>query len=158
MWLALKAAGATPMGSEALLIMRAEKGYIVIGKDTDGETMPHDLGFTAPRNRKTAAYLGDRSLRTEVANMDGRKQFVGLATEGPMLPTGAHVVQDGQSQGYVTSSYHSPTMDGPIALGLVANGLSRIGESVTVWHLGKTYQATLCAPCVFDPAGERLHA
>lgn len=162
LWEALAEAGAdfavAPIGLEAMLIMRAEKGYIVIGKDTDGETMPHDLGFHAPRLKKTAAYLGDRSLQTEVANAAGRKQLVGLATEGDLLPTGAHVVKDGASHGYVTSSYLSPTLNRPIALALVADGAARHGETVTVWHLGKTREARICDACVFDPKGERLHA
>ena len=162
LWDALTEAGAehgiAPVGLEAMLIMRAEKGYIIIGKDTDGETMPHDLGFNAPRLKKTAAYLGDRSLQTEVATSEGRKHLVGFSTEGEPLPTGAHVVSGGASQGYVTSSYLSPTLDTSIALGLVANGANRIGEAVQVWHLGKTYDARLCAPCVFDPEGKRLHA
>ena len=120
--------------------------------------MPHDLGFNAPRLKKTAAYPGDRSLQTEVATAEGRKQLVGIATEGELLPTGAHVVSGGASQGYVTSSYLSPTIDRPIALGLVTDGASRFGETVEVWHLGTTYRARLCAPCVFDPKGQRLHA
>jgi sarcosine oxidase, subunit alpha len=40
------------MGSEALMILRAEKGYIIVGKDTDGATMPHDLGVAGPREQR----------------------------------------------------------------------------------------------------------
>ncbi|MEL7097495.1 MAG: 2Fe-2S iron-sulfur cluster-binding protein [Pseudomonadota bacterium] len=159
LWSALRNAGATPIGIEAMSIMRAEKGFIIIGKDTDGQTMPHDLGFTFPRTKKTAAFIGDRSLHTDVARAPGRKQLVGLAHGGDApLPTGAHVVTDGASEGYVTSSYFSPTLDRPIALALVANGASRIGEAVTVWHLGTQYAATITMPCAFDPEGGRIHA
>ena len=162
LWQALSKAGAAhdvgPIGLESMSVMRAEKGYIIIGKDTDGETMPHDLGFDRPRQAKKTAYLGDRSLQTETAHAAGRKALVGLASSGDMLPTGAHVVQEKASQGYVTSSYFSPTLNKPIALALVADGHQRIGETVTVWHLGKTISATICAPCFFDPEGERLHA
>ncbi|MEM9431281.1 MAG: glycine cleavage T C-terminal barrel domain-containing protein, partial [Pseudomonadota bacterium] len=150
--------GAAPIGIEAMSIMRAEKGFIIIGKDTDGETMPHDLGFGGPRLKKKTAYIGDRSLQNAKASAAGRKQLVGLKTSGQPLPTGAHVVANGASEGYVTSSYASPTLNAPIALGLVANGRARLGQSVEVRHLGTTIQAELCAPCVFDPNGERLHA
>lgn len=155
--------GAGPIGLEAMSIMRAEKGYIIIGKDTDGETMPHDLGFGVPRLKKTAAFIGDRSLHTETANRSDRKVLVGLRVPvvADMLAVGAHVVgSDGEavSQGYVTSSYNSPTLGHPIAMGLVANGRARMGDVVRVWHLGDAVEATICAPCFYDPTGERLHA
>lgn len=164
LWTALfsaaKSVGAGPIGLEAMSIMRAEKGYIIIGKDTDGETMPHDLGFGVPRKKKKAAFIGDRSLHTEKATMDGRKQLVGLSVANgqAMLPTGAHIVTRGPSEGYVTSSYDSPTLGRPVALGLVANGHARMGEVVDIWHLGHTVKATICGACSFDHDGERLNA
>ena len=153
----------TFVGIEALSILRAEKGYLMIGKDTDGETMPHDLGFGLPRQKKTAAFVGDRGLHTAKANEVARKQLVGLSVSpgAGALPMGAHVVEGGENRrsvGYVTSSYHSPTLGQPIALGLVDNGSNRMGETVDIWHLGETRQATISAPCFFDPMGERLHA
>jgi sarcosine oxidase subunit alpha len=166
LWAALVVAatphGAAPIGIEALSILRAEKGYIMIGKDTDGETMPHDLGFGVPRQKKTTAYIGDRSLHSDKANGAQRKQLVGLAVDAgdTALPTGAHLVEGTpqQSVGYVTSSYNSPNLGHPIALGLVENGAARHGETISVWHMGETRKATICAPCAFDPKGERLHA
>ncbi|MEX0280162.1 MAG: 2Fe-2S iron-sulfur cluster-binding protein [Arenibacterium sp.] len=153
---------AGPIGIEAMSIMRAEKGFIIIGKDTDGETMPHDLGFGIPRQKKKAAYLGDRSLKTVRASRAGRKQLVGLATDGAhILPVGAHIVSNSSSpvsDGYVTSSYFSPTLEKPIALGLVAGGVERMGETVRMHHLGKTLHATICSPCFLDPEGARLNA
>ncbi len=154
--------GAAPIGVEALSILRAEKGYIMIGKDTDGETMPHDLGFDGPRQKKTAAYIGDRSLHSDKAGGARRKMLVGLSVEAgdTALPTGAHLVEGTppRSVGYVTSSYDSPTLGRPIALALVENGGDRIGETLSVWHLGDTRTATICPPCAFDPEGGRLHA
>src|SRR5208337_3166090 len=97
------------LGLEGLMILRAEKGYVVVGKDTDGTTMPHDLGVTSPRDQRKDEYIGKRSLFTAAAQDKGRKQFVGLAVAGgdPPLPTGAHVVegvgQARRSLGYVTS-------------------------------------------------------
>ncbi|MFD0860537.1 2Fe-2S iron-sulfur cluster-binding protein [Roseovarius aquimarinus] len=150
------------IGLEAVMILRAEKGYILIGKDTDGLTMPHDLGWGGPRDRREDEYLGKRSLFTEAANSERRRQLVGLTVPpgAPPLPTGAHLVpQDGQrrSLGFVTSSYLSPTLGRPIALALLEAGQSRIGETVKVFDNGAIYDATVAAACSFDPKGERLH-
>lgn len=154
--------GVGPLGIEALSILRAEKGYLIIGKDTDGETMPHDLGFGTPRLKKTAAFVGDRSLHTEIANDPDRRQFVGLSVPAgaASLPTGAHAVEGDkpQSIGIVTSSYHSPTLGRPIALGLIERGEARIGETVSIWHLGTRREATVTSPVAFDPQGARIHA
>jgi len=155
--------GAVPLGLEALAILRAEKGYIMVGKDTDGETMPHDLGFEAPRHKKTAAYVGDRSLHSAKAQEVTRKQLVGLEiAEGTEpLVTGAHVISDAETRsslGYVTSSYISPTLERPIALALVAGGTECHGTEVTVWHDGATRRAKVTSACAFDPEGARLHA
>ncbi|MEL6647220.1 MAG: glycine cleavage T C-terminal barrel domain-containing protein [Pseudomonadota bacterium] len=163
MWQSLRNAGAQPIGLEAMAVMRAEKGYIMIGKDTDGETMPHDLGFSGPRDKKTPPFIGDRSLHRDVANDPARKQLVGLAGQDgqTLLPTGAHAVTDEatpRSLGYVTSSYHSPTLGHPIALGLIENGRARMGEPVSIWHLGATINAKIVSPVFFDPMGDRLHA
>ena len=160
----LPAFGGGLLGLEALMILRAEKGYIIVGKDTDGTTMPHDLGFAGPRDSRTDEYIGKRSLFMPVANDPRRKQLVGLsvaAGEKP-LPTGAHVTSGAgrarSSQGYVTSSYFSPSLGRPIALGLVDAGQSRIGEAVSVYHLGAERRATIVATVALDPEGKRLHA
>ena len=151
------------MGSEALMILRAEKGYLIVGKDTDGYTMPHDLGAGGPREQRKDEYVGKRSLFTEAAREPRRKQLVGLGVHAGAapLPTGAHVVSGGtprRSLGYVTSSYMSPTLKRPIALGLVENGFARMGEILRVYHLGGERLATIAAAAAFDPEGKRLHA
>ncbi len=154
--------GGGAIGLEAVSILRAEKGYIMVGKDTDGETMPHDLGFWAPRQKKTTAFVGDRSLRSENANRTSRKMLVGLRVQdgAAALATGAHVVLPGGevSLGYVTFSYDSPTLGHPIALALVDNGANRHGEGVEAWHMGSRQSVTICAPCFYDAEGEKLHA
>lgn len=155
--------GGGPIGIEALSILRAEKGFIIVGKDTDGETMPHDLGFAAPRMRKKTEYVGDRGLHSEAANDPDRRQLVGLAVPAGAnrLTTGAHIVSEPvnpKSEGIVTSSYFSPTLDRPIALALLARGSERHGQTVTIWHMGQSCMATVCAPCAFDSKGDRLHA
>jgi sarcosine oxidase subunit alpha len=155
--------GGGPLGSEALLLLRAEKGYLIAGKDSDGATMPHDLGVTGPREKRRNEYVGRRSLFSEAALDVNRRQFVGLAAEGATpLPTGAHAVEsDGarlRSIGFVTSSYFSPTLARPIALGLIEGGRARHGETVELHHLGQGLKAVICDPCFLDSQGARLNA
>ncbi len=160
----LLALGGGLLGLEGLMILRAEKGYVVIGKDTDGTTMPHDLGISGPRDPRKDEYIGKRSLFTPAAQEKTRKQFVGLSVgsgEAP-LPTGAHVVagegKARRSLGYVISSYMSPTLARPVALGLVEEGFSRMGESVAIYHLGAERRASIAPAVALDPEGKRLHA
>jgi sarcosine oxidase subunit alpha len=160
----LPAFGGGLLGLEALMILRAEKGYIVVGKDTDGTTMPQDLGLAGPRDSRPDEYIGKRSLFMPAAADPRRKQLVGLSVapgETP-LPTGAHVTSAAgrawRSQGYVTSSYFSPSLGRPIALGLIEAGLSRTDETVSVYHLGAERRAIIVSPVALDPEGKRLHA
>lgn len=157
--------GAGPLGMEAQAILRAEKGYVIIGKDTDGETMPHDLGFGGPRDRKKTAYVGDRGLKMAAACDPDRPQLVGLEVPVgmPPLADGAHVYLTGTdgkkvSEGFVTSSYDSPTLGRPLALALLRRGQERAGEMVKLYHMGEEREARVVAPCVFDPDGQRLDA
>ena len=155
--------GGCLLGSEALLLLRAEKGYLIAGKDTDGTTMPQDLGLTGPRDKRTTEYVGKRSLFTENAQRDDRPQFVGLTSlDGTLLPTGAHGVETStgkrRSIGFVTSSYMSPILGRPIALGLIERGLNRISEEVDLYHLGGSLKARISPPCAFDHEGSRLNA
>ncbi|TPJ73538.1 sarcosine oxidase subunit alpha family protein [Mesorhizobium sp. B2-7-1] len=159
-----RAFDAVLLGLESLMILRAEKGYIVIGKDTDGTTMPHDLGVAGPRTKRASEFVGRRSLFTEAGNRADRNQLVGLALregEAP-LATGAHGVEKREGRlrsiGFVTSSYQSPTLGRPVGLALIERGAARHGETIDVQHLGVVRQATIVAPCAFDPEGSRLHA
>ncbi len=158
-----KAFGATLLGLEALMILRAEKGYIVVGKDTDGTSRPMDFGLTAPLERKKVEFIGRRSLATEDAARPDRRQFVGLEAVdglGP-LPMGAHGVEreagKTRSTGYVTSSYFSPALQRPIALGLIERGLARMGDIVELQHLREIRRARIVPSCAFDESGSRLH-
>jgi sarcosine oxidase subunit alpha len=168
LWSELKLKGrafdAVLMGSEALLLMRAEKGYIIVGKDTDGLTRPADLGLHGPLKNKKVEFVGKRSLMMEDAQRKDRKEFVGLEVidGGVMLPAGAHGVEweagKNRSIGYVTSSYMSPTLGKPIALGLIERGISRHGEVIDIRHMGEIRKARIVGPCAFDPEGGRLNA
>ncbi len=160
LWPSLIEAGAVPCGIEALGVLRAEKGFIYVGQDTDGETMPHDLGFDAPRLKRRMGFVGDRALQLPVAGDADRKQLVGLAREGGgVIPAGAHLIEDGprRSIGFVTSSHQSPSLGRGIALALIEGGRARIGEQVTWFDLGKTGRATVTPACAYDPDGSRLH-
>ncbi len=160
---ACRAAGGGPIGIEALMILRAEKGYIVIGKDSDGMTRPMDLGAHGPLKSKRAEFVGKRSLLTEEAQRADRQQLVGLTPAdglGP-LPVGAHGLDLSgapRSIGFVTSSHPGAGGDAPVALALIERGASRHGEVIPLHHLGRRRQAQITAPCAFDPKGERLNA
>lgn len=146
------------------MMLRAEKGFIVIGKDTDGMTRPMDLGMKAPLERKKKEFLGRRSLLQEEAQRPGRNQLVGLRpVDGKgQLPVGAHGVDLSgarpRSIGYVTSSYPGVAVDHPVALGLIEGGADRHGDEIDLQHLGERRRAVLTSPCFFDPNGDRLNA
>jgi sarcosine oxidase subunit alpha len=163
LWRQTRKAGAEPIGVETLGILRAEKGYIFVGQDTDSETMPHDIGMGAPRDKRKDEYVGGRSLFTPFAKRAGRKQLVGIAASGNQpIPVGAHAVVDTngkrRSIGYVTSSCFSPALNRPIALGLVEDGRRRLGEQLNLEHLGARFIGTLVGSCFLDIPGARLHA
>jgi sarcosine oxidase subunit alpha len=160
--------GIQHFGIESLMLLRAEKGYILIGRDTDGTTEPQDLGMLGPLQSKTLEYVGRRSLFRSDSQRENRRQFVGLMTDDPneVIPTGAHAIEDSESGsssprslGYVTSSYMSPTLGRSIALGLIERGRARqaAGETVAIYAMGRRLSAKIVAPAFHDPKGERLH-
>lgn len=158
----VKNLGGTFIGVEASSLLRAEKGYILVGKDTDGLTMPQDLGITGPLKSRKDEYLGKRSLFTVEAKSTDRKQLVGVrvGAEQPVLQTGAHLIPatgPRKSLGFVTTSYYSPNLNCPIALALCENGLNRLGEDIGVFNNDKVYKAKINPPCFFDAKGERLN-
>jgi sarcosine oxidase subunit alpha len=168
LWQALMAAGEkygiTPYGTEAMHVLRAEKGFIIVGQETDGTVTPHDLGMGWIVSKQKKDFLGKRSLtRPDTARAD-RKQLVGLLTENPseVIPEGGQIVAELKDRppmamlGHVTSSYYSPNCGRSIALALVKNGRARLGETVHVPLEGRTIRATIAEPKFFDPEGKRL--
>ncbi|MGB6354063.1 MAG: 2Fe-2S iron-sulfur cluster-binding protein [Steroidobacteraceae bacterium] len=152
---------AVPYGIEALEIMRTEKGYIHIGTDTDGTTLPQDIGFARAIERKAANFVGRRSLLRPAARDPGRFQLVALApADGrTLLPVGAQIaaaMPPTQTEGHVTSSYWSPELGAPVALGMLARGAARLGEKLRVHHLGSVIDAEVVKAPFIDPAGQRL--
>ncbi len=128
--------GITPYGTEAMHLLRAEKGFVIVGQETDGTVTPDDLGYGG-MVKASGDFIGRRSLsRPDTARAD-RKQLVGLLTEDPrlVLMEGAHVIEtEAESAppvpmlGHVTSSYFSPNLERSIAMALVRGGRSRMGE------------------------------
>ncbi len=168
-WQALMTAGErygiTPYGTEAMHVLRAEKGFIIVGQETDGSVTPLDLdmGWIVS---KTKDFIGKRSLtRADMAKPD-RKQLVGLLTSDPqvVLPEGAQLVEKVLPQppmpmlGHVTSSYWSPNCGRSIALALVKGGLARKGETLYAPLAdGRVIPCVVAeSPVFFDPEGERL--
>ncbi len=156
------AAGGLVYGTEAMHVLRAEKGFIIVGQETDGTVMPGDLGL--PEGRGKADFVGKRSLsRPDMVVVD-RRQLVGLLTENPavVLEEGAQVVAQAdpaagtRALGHVTSAYASPGLGRSIALALVAGGRGRMGERLFVPMPGGSLAVTVVAPVFLDPAGERL--
>lgn len=152
-----------PYGIEALEIMRTEKGFIHIGTDTDGTTLPQDIGFGRALERKAANFVGRRSLLRPAARDPNRFQLVALAPidRRTVLPVGAQIAQSAppaQTEGHVTSSCWSPELGAPVALGMLARGSQRLGEKIRVHHLGKIIDAEVVKAPFVDPKGERLHA
>ncbi len=153
----------TPYGTEAMHVLRAEKGFVIVGQDTDGSVTPHDLGMDWIVS-KSKDFVGKRSLaRPDLVRSD-RKQFVGLRTADPgiVVPEGAPVVEAPFTTlptpmlGHVTSSYHSASLDRSIALAMVRGGQGKHGEQVYVWcGDGELVRATVCSPVFYDPEGVR---
>jgi sarcosine oxidase subunit alpha len=156
--------GAMAYGTECLHILRAEKGFIMIGDETDGTVTPLDLGLSWAVSKKKTDFLGKRGMeRTFLADPD-RWQLVGLETlDGSVLPDGCYAVADGSNEngqrnteGRVTSTYYSPTLNKGIAMGLVKHGPARMGEVVEMNKVdGSTVKARIVDPVFFDKAGEK---
>ena len=162
MWEALfesgRGFGATPYGTEAMHVLRAEKGFAIVGQETDGTVTPDDLGMAWIVNMKKGDFVGRRSLRRPALVAPGRKQLVGLLPEDPdvLLPEGSQLVVEGtRSAGYVTSSYRSAALGRTFALALLAGGHERHGATVQVPLRSGTVGATVTSPVLYDPDGGR---
>jgi sarcosine oxidase subunit alpha len=174
LWQALltagEAFGVTPLGTEALHVLRAEKGYIVVGHDTDGTVTPVDLGMSWIVSQDKGDFLGRRGLARADNVREGRRQFVGLLTDDPavVVPEGGQIVSEADAGrighppvpmlGHVTSSYLSPALERSIALALIADGRRLIDGKVAVVARGRAVMARVTEPRFYDREGARLHA
>ncbi|WP_373635540.1 sarcosine oxidase subunit alpha family protein [Yoonia sp. SS1-5] len=167
-WDALMQAGAPfgvmPYGTECLHILRAEKGFIMIGDETDGTVIPQDLNLSWALSKKKEDYLGKRAhTRSHMADPN-RWKLVGLETlDGSVLPDGAYALADGtnangqrNTQGRVTSTYYSANLGRGIAMGLVLHGPDRMGEIIQFNKVdGGTVKTKIVDPVVYDKAGAK---
>ncbi|WP_436762753.1 2Fe-2S iron-sulfur cluster-binding protein [Streptosporangium sp. V21-05] len=165
LWEAVQATGAvTPYGTETMHVLRAEKGYPIVGQDTDGTVTPADLGMEWVVSKKKADFLGKRSFaRADTARPD-RKHLVGLLPLDPdvLLPEGSHLVAVDRLPeppvpmlGHVTSSYRSAALGRTFALALVSGGRERVGERLYVPVGGELLPVTVTHHVLYDPEGAR---
>jgi sarcosine oxidase, subunit alpha len=159
LWEALYGAGEpTPYGTETMHVLRAEKGYPIIGQDTDGTVTPQDLGMDWIVSKTKPDFMGKRSYSRPDTSRPDRKQLVGLLPADPaaLLPEGAQLVaKPGETTmlGHVTSSYRSAALGRTFALALVNGGRDRIGATVHAPLAVPPITAEVVAPCVYDPEG-----
>ncbi len=158
--------GITPYGTETMHVLRAEKGFIIVGQETDGTVTPDDAGLGWAIGKAKKDFVGKRSLARPAMLKDDRKQLVGLLTVDPktVLEEGAQIVADpGQPVpmtmiGHVTSSYWSAALDRSIALALVRGGRARIGQRLSVPMPDGPITVEVVEPVFYDAKGERLDA
>ncbi len=168
LWDKLLEAGAefdvTTYGTEGLHVMRAEKGFIMIVDETDGTVIPQDLNMQWAISKKKDDYLGKRAQERSHMTDPTRWKLVGLeTTDGSVLPEGAYATAPGtnangqrNTQGRVTSTYHSPTLGKGIAMALVLNGPDRMGETLEFPKVdGTVVTAKIVDPIFYDKDGEK---
>jgi sarcosine oxidase subunit alpha len=165
-WEAGTAHGMTPYGTEAMHVMRAEKGYIIVGQDTDGTVTPDDAGLAWAIGKNKPDFVGLRSLQRPAMGAPDRRQLVGLATVDPqtVLDEGAQVVAERglrpptRPLGHVTSSYHSAVLGRSIAMGLISGGRARMGQTLYVPTPSGEIEIQVTSAVFYDSEGKRLHA
>lgn len=156
--------GITPYGTETMHVLRAEKGYPIVGQDTDGTVTPQDLGMSWAVSKKKPDFIGKRSFARADTVRPDRKHLVGLLPEDPgtFLPEGTHLVADSvlpappvPMLGHVTSSYRSAALGRTFALALVKGGRERIGERLYAPVGDRLVPVTVASPVLYDPEGAR---
>ncbi|MER7640227.1 sarcosine oxidase subunit delta family protein [Streptomyces sp. NPDC126522] len=168
LWEALYVAGApfgiTPYGTETMHVLRAEKGFPIIGQDTDGTVTPQDLGMSWVVSKKKPDFIGKRSYARADAVRPDRKHLVGLLPEDPaaFLPEGTQLIADSvlpappvPMLGHVTSSYRSAALGRTFALALIKGGRDRIGERLYAPVGDQLIPVTVASPVLYDPEGAR---
>ena len=156
--------GVMPYGTEAMHVMRAEKGFVMIGDETDGTVVPQDLNLGWAISKKKADFLGKRGQERSYLSRPDRWRLAGFETlDGSVIPDGAYILADGHNangqrntQGRVTSTYHSPTLKRGIAMGLITGGLDRMGDVVEFNTVnGGAVKAKVVDPVFYDKQGAK---
>jgi len=155
----------TPYGTETMHLLRAEKGFIIVGQDTDATMTPIDLQMDWIVSKKKYDFIGKRSLYRSDTIREDRKQLVGLITDDPkiVLEEGAQIVEDTNQKpiemlGHVTSSYYSPNLNKSIALAVVRGGKNMMGKKLFIPMENKTISVTVADPVFLDKENKRLNA
>ena len=155
----------TAYGTETMHLLRAEKGFIIVGQDTDGTMTPIDLQMDWIVSKKKYDFIGKRSLYRSDTIREDRKQLVGLITENPneVLEEGAQIVADMKKSpvemlGHVTSSYYSPNLNKSIALGVIRGGKNMMGQKLFIPMENKLINVTVADPVFLDKENKRLNA
>ncbi|WP_430439735.1 sarcosine oxidase subunit alpha [Shinella sp.] len=165
MWARAEPLGACAYGTETMHVLRAEKGYIIVGQDTDGTVTPHDASLSWAVSKKKTDFVGIRGLKRPDLVKEGRKQLVGLLTKDPnvVLEEGAQIVADPNEPkpmkmlGHVTSSYWSENCGRSIAMALVAGGQARLGQTLYVPMPDRTIAVEVSDMVFIDKEGGRLN-
>ncbi|MDF1584835.1 sarcosine oxidase subunit alpha family protein [Marinimicrococcus flavescens] len=158
--------GITPYGTETMHVLRAEKGFVIVGQETDGTVTPDDLGMGGMVSKIKPDFVGKRSLARPDIVAGGRRQLVGLLTEDAalILEEGAQVVADPDQPvpmrmlGYVTSSYWSEACGRGIALAMLADGRSLMGQRLHATTQEGFATVQVVEPVFVDAQGERIRA
>jgi len=155
----------TPYGTETMHLLRAEKGFIIVGQDTDGTMTPIDLQMDWIVSKKKYDFIGKRSLYRSDTMREDRKQLVGLITDNSkeVLEEGAPIVSELnhnpiQMLGHVTSSYFSPNLNKSIALAVVKGGKTMMGKKLFIPMEGRNINVTVADPVFLDKENKRLNA
>ncbi|MDC1236665.1 sarcosine oxidase subunit alpha, partial [Pelagibacteraceae bacterium] len=155
----------TPYGTETMHLLRAEKGFIIVGQDTDATMTPIDLQMDWIVSKKKYDFIGKRSLYRSDTMKEDRKQLVGLVTDNPneVLEEGAQIIANTSLKpiemlGHVTSSYYSPNLNKSIALAVVRGGKNMLGQKLFIPMEDKNINVTIVDPVFFDKENVRLNA
>jgi sarcosine oxidase subunit alpha len=165
MWIKVMKAGAAfgivPVGSETSHVLRVEKGFLSLGHEVDGTADPYDLGLGWIMSLNKPHSIGRRSVDIRRSSAKPRRELVGLLpqSDGELIPEGAPITPNGArvaSEGFVSACVWSVANKKVIALGLLIDGRTRIGETVIIRDRERTIKATVTKPCFYDPKGQIL--
>ena len=141
------------------------RGFIIVGQDTDGTMTPIDLQMDWIVSKKKYDFIGKRSLYRSDTMKEDRKQLVGLVTDNPtdVWEEGAQIIANTSLKpvemlGHVTSSYYSPNLNKSIALAVVIGGKNMLGQKLFIPMEDKNINVTIVDPVFFDKENVRLNA
>ncbi|MEV0591040.1 2Fe-2S iron-sulfur cluster-binding protein [Nonomuraea cavernae] len=158
LWEAVLGLGAVPYGTETMHVLRAEKGFAIVGQETDGTVTPQDLGLSWLVSKRKPDYVGRRSHARPDTSRDGRKRLVGLLADDPAayVEEGAQLVAapgDRVMLGHVTSGYTSVALGRTFGLAMVRDVTT--GDRLTAVSGEAAVPVTVVEPVFHDPENTR---